>query len=81
MTDVAAKTKAVISHGNFIPTGGTCADGRTVSPETVMYYPRATHNVKDVFQNCFFEPKGPGEGKKCIIQPDGTLPPGCEPWK
>ncbi len=79
--DVAAKTKAAIYHGNFIPTGGTCADGNLVSPETVMYYPRVTHGVKDVYQNCFFEPEGPGGGKKCIVGPDGNLPPGCEPWK
>jgi hypothetical protein len=87
-TDVAVKTKAQIYHGNFLPseTTTTCSDGSPVdlSGGPVTYFPRATHNVKDIFQNCFFVPAGPGSppaAHECRVNPDGTVPPGCEPWK
>jgi hypothetical protein len=80
--DLAAKTKAIIYHGNFLPSEETttCADGKPIDQTPVMYYPRATHNVKDVYQNCFFEPRGPEGGVERIIPPP-PLPPPHEPWE
>jgi hypothetical protein len=77
--DVAVKTKAQIYHGNFLPSEATatCADGNPVDQTPAMYYPRATHNVKDIFQNCFFEPVGPEGGVKRTIPPS----PPREPWE
>ncbi len=66
-----AKHKAIIYHGDFIestemPTPApTCADGAAVDESLVRYYPRATHRIKDIYQNCFYEPVGPARGTSC----------------
>jgi len=103
-TDDAAKTKAIINHGDFIESVTTATPllpapycGKNAADEDVfalnpasvsgyvshiMYYPRATHNVKDIYQNCFFEPVGPEDGGKCIVNPSTNAPPdNCEPWE
>lgn len=71
-----AKHQAIISHGDFIESVDTattllpsCSDGRAVDRALIYYYPRANQGVKDIYQNCFFEPIGPsgsGGGTSCI---------------
>jgi hypothetical protein len=90
--DVAVKTKAKIYHGDFIdsldttlvppPPTPSCSDALPIDPTTVMYYPRSTHNVKDIFQNCFFRPvgpTGPGGGTTCVAGERGC--PSPLPWE
>lgn len=63
--ETPAKHKAIIYHGNFIEStevaapAPTCADGAAVDEQLVRYFPRATHRIKDIYQNCFYEPVGP----------------------
>jgi len=65
------KHKAILYHGDFIEStdlavpAPTCADGAIVDEQTVIYFPRATHRIKDIYQNCFYEPVGPGGGTTC----------------
>ena len=58
------KHKAIIYHGDFIesveaPAPAPTCDGEDVDEQTVIYFPRATHRIKDIYQNCFYEPIGP----------------------
>ncbi|MFH2136264.1 MAG: Ig-like domain-containing protein, partial [Patescibacteria group bacterium] len=68
-------TKAIIYHGEFIEStealvpAPTC-DGEDVDEQLVQYFPRATHRIKDIYQNCFFTPptagpQGPAGGTTC----------------
>jgi hypothetical protein len=77
--DGASVTKAKISHGNFIESVTDTAlpapscDGTPVNERLVKYFPRATQNVKDIYQNCFFTPpaagpQGPAGGTTCTAQ-------------
>ncbi|MFA5413286.1 MAG: Ig-like domain-containing protein [Patescibacteria group bacterium] len=65
------KHKAIIYHGEFIESteapapAPTCADGAAVDENLVRYFPRATHRIKDIYQNCFYEPVGPAAGTSC----------------
>lgn len=48
----------------------------------VSYYPRVTHGVKDLYQNCFFKPEGPEsppKAWKCVIGEPGC--PSPLPWE
>lgn len=72
--DVPAKTKSIIYHGDFIPSNTTppptCSDSAAIDEDPVNYYPRSTHRVKDIYQNCFYPPEaasGVG-GQSCIAQ-------------
>lgn len=78
-----AKHKAIIYHGNFIEStevaapAPTCADGAAVDEQLVRYFPRATHRIKDIYQNCFYEPVGPSGasgGTSCTAAGG----PGCD---
>lgn len=81
-SDMPAKTKAIIYHGNFIPSNTTppqtCSDGAAVDDPLVTYAPRATHRIKDINQNCFYPPSEDSSlgGRSCI----GTLPSGACIW-
>ncbi len=76
------KHQAIISHGDFIESVDTtttlpptCSDEDPVDPPLIFYYPRATHRVKDIYQNCFYPPAGPsgaGEGTRCTNTAAGT---------
>ena len=87
--DVAIETRASIVHENLLPTGGVCSDGDPVvgplardgDGALVNYYPMAKSDVKDLFQNCFFEPVGPAGGNSCVLEADGEFPEGCQPWE
>jgi hypothetical protein len=65
------KHKAIIYHGDFIEStevaapAPTCADGAAVDERLVRYFPRTTHRIKDIYQNCFYEPVGPATGTSC----------------
>ncbi|MBI5071696.1 Ig-like domain-containing protein [Candidatus Falkowbacteria bacterium] len=67
------KHKAIIYHGDFIesteaPTPAPiCADEAVVDEQLVRYFPRATHRIKDIYQNCFYEPVGPAGGTSCTV--------------
>jgi hypothetical protein len=83
--DVAVKTRVNIYHGDFIPSNTTppqtCSDGAAVDHDPVAYYPRSTHRVKDIYQNCFYPPAASGSvgGQSCT----GTLPAPsgpCSKW-
>ncbi|MFA5128874.1 MAG: Ig-like domain-containing protein [Patescibacteria group bacterium] len=72
------KHKAIIYHGNFIestvaPAPAPTCDGEDVLERLVRYFPRATHRIKDIYQNCFYEPIGPAGGTSCT-DPTGA---GC----
>lgn len=73
-------TKAIIYHGNFIESiidpaipAPTCYNRTATEPvaeRLVQYFPRATHRVEDLYQNCFFTPptagpQGPSGGTTC----------------
>jgi hypothetical protein len=71
-SDIPVKTKAKIYHGDFIPSNTTppptCSNGAAIDHDPVSYYPRSTHRVKDIYQNCFYPPaaaSGVG-GQSCI---------------
>lgn len=58
------KHQAIISHGDFIESVDVlttplprCSDDRAVDRPLIFYYPRATHKVKDIYQNCFYPPE------------------------
>ncbi len=81
------KHKAIIYHGDFIestedPTPAPiCADRAVVDEQLVRYFPRATHRIKDIYQNCFFTPptagpQGPAGGTTCTT----TVPGGACQW-
>lgn len=60
------KHKAIIYHGNFIesvlpplPPVVCRYDPVVEATSPVTYFPRATHRIKDIYQNCFYEPGGP----------------------
>lgn len=61
-----AKHKAIIYHGDFIesvlpplPPVVCRYDPVVEATSPVTYFPRATHRIKDIYQNCFYEPGGP----------------------
>lgn len=73
-------TKAIIYHEDFIestedPTPAPiCPGGAAVNERIVEYFPRATHRVEDLYQNCFYEPVGPAAGTSCTTDAAGA---GC----
>ncbi|MFZ5363865.1 MAG: Ig-like domain-containing protein [Patescibacteria group bacterium] len=73
------KHKAILYHGNFIEStdlaapAPTCADGAAVDERLVRYFPRATHRIKDIYQNCFYEPVGPAGGTSCTATGAGCV--------
>lgn len=83
----ATKHQAIIHHRDFIEStedpvpAPLCSDGAEVDERLVRYFPRVTHRVKDLFQNCFYEvlppegPKGPAGGWTC------TSPGGPCQWE
>ena len=77
------KHRAIISHGDFIESVDAatpfprCSDDRPVDRPLVFYYPRVTHHVEDIYQNCFYPPEassGVGGGTSCTPTTGGT---GC----
>lgn len=75
-------TKAIVYHGNFIEStedpapAPRCSDDRAVNDpgdRLVRYFPRATHRIKDIYQNCFYEPIGPDGGTACTATGAGCL--------
>ena len=81
--ETAVRTKARIGHGNLLPAGGTCSEGRVVV-DPPFYYPIAKSDVQDLFQNCFYEPvavEAVVGGRTCTVREGEELPADCKPWE